>query len=115
MLPLALVVAAVLFALAGLTCTNTRNPAVFLPRMFAASFSPEIALIGLVGAILGTLGRSAPVAVGYGLVALAAGVPVARIWSTPEVLSEAFGENARMDGAARTGLAAEVGLKLVQE
>lgn len=72
----------------------TRYPwawSAYLPAVFASAFSLEVTLVGLAGVVLGMLGGSIPVAVAYGLVALAAGIPVVRIWRTPEVLTEAFG------------------------
>jgi len=87
----ALVLAGLLLMWMSMTYVTLPGFVPFLPRVYAAAFSLEIALVGLVGVLLGFLGGSVPVAVAYGLVALVAGLPVVRVWRTPEVLTGAFG------------------------
>src|SRR6185503_16295261 len=62
-----------------------------LPKLSAGAFSLETALVGVVGVVVGTVSGALSVAVGYALVALAAGIPVVRTWRTPEVFTRAFG------------------------
>jgi acetyl esterase/lipase len=91
----ALFVAAVLLGWTSLTYaklrTTRRGMLWLLPKLSAGTFSLETALVGVAGAAVGTVRRSLPVAVGYALVALAAGIPVVRTWRTPEVYRRAFG------------------------
>ena len=49
-----------------------------LPKLGAVSFSVEIALLGLVGAVVGTISGFVSMAVAYLIVAVAAGIPVVR-------------------------------------
>jgi acetyl esterase/lipase len=87
--------AAVLLAWTSLVYVKlrtTRRGTLWLPLKLAAeTFSLQTALVGMAGVAVGAIARSLSVAVGYGLVTLAAGIPVVRTWRTPEVISGAFG------------------------
>lgn len=91
----ALSISAALLAWSSLTYVKlrtTRQGMIWLlPKLSAGTFAPRIALVGLVGTVVGTLCGFASVAVGYALVALAAGIPILRMWLTPEVFTDAFG------------------------
>jgi acetyl esterase/lipase len=90
-----LLVAAVLLAWTSLTYVKlrtTRNGMLWLlPKLAAGAFSLETALVGAAGAVVGAVGGSLSMVVGYALVALAAGAHVGRTWRTPEVFTGAFG------------------------
>jgi acetyl esterase/lipase len=89
------IVAAVLLAWTSLTYVKlrtTRNGMLWwLPKLSAGAFSLETALVGAAGAVVGAVGGSLSVVVGYALVALAAGAHVGRTWRTPKVFTGAFG------------------------
>ena len=91
----ALFVAVVLLGWTSLTYaklrTTRRGMLWLMPKLSAGTFSLETALVGVAGAVVGRVCGSLSVAVGYALVALAAGIPVVRTWRTPEVFSDAFG------------------------
>jgi len=91
----ALFVAVVLLAWTSLTYaklrTTRRGMLWLLPKLSAETFSLETAMVGVAGVVVGTLSGYLSVAVGYALVALAAGIPGVRTWRTPEVFSSAFG------------------------
>jgi len=91
----ALFVAVVLLAWTSLTYaklrTTRRGMLWLLPKLSAETFSLETAMVGVAGVVVGTLSGYLSVAVGYALVALAAGIPGVRTWRTPAVFSSAFG------------------------
>ena len=92
---LALFAAAALLAWTSLSYVKLRTTRLgmmwLLPKLSAGSFSLETTLAGVTGAAIGIVRGSRAVAVAYGLVALAAGIPVVRTWRTPEVFTDAFG------------------------
>jgi acetyl esterase/lipase len=71
--------------------TTRRGMLWLLPKLSAGTFSPVTALVGVAGTMVGRVRGSLSVAVGYALVALAAGIPVVRTWRTPEVFTRGFG------------------------
>ena len=91
----ALFVAVVLLAWTSLTYaklrTTRRGMLWLLPKLSAETFSLETAMVGVAGVVVGTLSGYLSVAVGYALVALAAGIPGVRTWRTPEVFTRGFG------------------------
>jgi acetyl esterase/lipase len=108
--------AAVLLAWTSLTYVKlrtTRNGMLWLlPKLAAGAFSLETALVGTAGALVGAVGGSLSVAVGYALVALAAGTHVGRTWRTPEVFSGAFGANGPVAERPRYLLGRRWGVRL---
>ncbi len=101
----ALFIAAVLLAWTSLAYVKLRTTRYgmlwLLPKLGAVSVSLEIALVGLVGVVVGTVSGFVLMAVAYVMVAVAAAIPVIRTWRTPEVFSEAFGATDSADGRRR--------------
>jgi len=91
----ALFVVAVLLSWTALLYVKLRAPRfgmMFLaPKLFAGTFSPETALIGVIGTIVGGVTGGVSVVFGYAWLALLAGIPLLRTWRTPEVFTDAFG------------------------
>lgn len=82
----ALILAGLLFLWMSLTYVTLPGTAAYLQRVFAAAYSMEVALIGVGGSVVGALAGSLPVAVAFGAVAVAASIPVVRVWRTKDVL-----------------------------
>ncbi|MGD9890158.1 MAG: hypothetical protein AB7R89_01005 [Dehalococcoidia bacterium] len=108
--------AAVLLAWSSLVYVKlrtTRRGTLWLPLKLAAeTFSLQTALVGMAGVAVGAIARSRSVAVGYGLVTLAAGIPVVRTWRTPEVFSGAFGAAEPAGGRRRFQVGRRWGMHL---
>jgi acetyl esterase/lipase len=112
MLTVALALAGLLLLWAGMLWVTLPGFLPYLPRVYAAAYSLEIALIGLAGAVVGSIAGSVPVALAYGVVAAAAGIPVLRLWLTPDVLTGAFGTLTTPEGRDRYMLRRAWGLRL---
>ena len=66
----ALVLAGVLLLWMSMIYVTLPGRAPYLPRVYASAFSLEVAFVGVLGAILGMLLASVPLAVAYAMVAL---------------------------------------------
>ena len=83
----ALLVAGLLLLWMSLTYVTLPGAVPYLLRVIAGSYSLEIALVGAVGSTLGAVLGSLPVALAFAAVAVLAGIPVVRVWRTPDVLA----------------------------
>ena len=108
----ALVLAGVLLLWMSMIYVTLPGRAPYFPRVYASAFSLEVAFVGVLGALLGMLLASVPLAVAYAMVALVAGIPVVRIWCTPEVLTGAFGSTVPPAEGSRCMLRRSWGLRL---
>ena len=82
----ALVLAGLLLLWTSLTYVTLPGAVAFLQRVLAGSYSLETALVGVGGSLVGAFAGSLPVTLSFAAVALVTGIPVLRVWRTPEVL-----------------------------
>jgi acetyl esterase/lipase len=82
----ALIFAGLLLLWMSLTYVTLPGFVPYLQRVFAAAYSLEVALVGVGGSLVGVLAGSLPVALAFAAVAVVAGIPVVRVWRTPDVM-----------------------------
>jgi hypothetical protein len=82
----ALILVGLLLLWTSLTYVTLPGAVAFLQRVLAGSYSLEVALVGVGGSLVGAFTGSLPVTLAFAAVAVAAGIPVVRVWRAPEVL-----------------------------
>jgi hypothetical protein len=85
----ALILAGLLCLWMSLTYVALLGVVPYMQRVLATAYALEVALLGLVGMLVGVFLGSFPVALVFGAVAVCAGLPVVRIWRAPDVLGDA--------------------------
>jgi acetyl esterase/lipase len=81
----------------SLTYVNAPGALPYVQRVLAGSYSLEVLLVGVLGSFAGVFAGSLLVAWAFAAVAVVAGIPVVRIWRTPDVM-DALGGSPRPRG-----------------
>ncbi len=82
----ALVVAFLLLVWMSLSFMLLPGGVAFLLRVLAGAYALEVALVGLLGGVIGAIAGSLPAASAFAAVALVAAIAVVRVWCAPDVV-----------------------------